>query len=82
MHKLEVMPKGGGKTCLYKNFGGAKALFCYVNLQIIGSAGMGKAKLCKSFHLESNAPVLPFRYVPGSYGAFGVEFVNSITSTS
>ena len=38
----------GGKTFLYKYFGGAKALFCYANHQVSGSRR--GAKPFKIFH--------------------------------
>ena len=34
----------GGKACLYKHFGGAKVLFCYINLQVADSVGGNHAK--------------------------------------
>ena len=39
---------GGGKACLYKHFGGAKALFYYINLQVNDS--VESARPCKMFH--------------------------------
>ena len=39
----------GGKTYQCKNFGGAQALFSYVNLQIIDSLGGGGLKPCNIF---------------------------------
>ena len=43
----------GGKTCLYKHFGGIKAIFCYVNHKVKYSAG---DKIMQSFSFGGNAP--------------------------
>ena len=46
------------------HLGGAKALFCYINLQVTDS--VGRAKPCKIFYLGGgNAFRTPCRYVPG-----------------
>ena len=55
---LKVMP-GGGKTYIYRHFGGAKALSCYINLQITDSVG---GKSCK-FSFGGMAPRVPGMYV-------------------
>ena len=55
----------GDKTCLYKHFGGAKALFSYINLQVTDSVGGGKTM--QNFLFGGNAPVPPCRYVPVVY---------------
>ena len=47
----------GGKTCLYTHFGGAKALFSYIHLQVIDSFG-GKSH-AKFFLLGAMPPVPP-----------------------
>ena len=47
----------GGETCLYQHFGGAKALFCYVNLQVPDS--VGELKSCKVIHLEGKTSPVP-----------------------
>ena len=41
----------GDRACLYKHFGGAKDLFCYVNHKDSGSAK--RAKPCKIAHLAN-----------------------------
>ena len=41
----------GGKTCLCSHFGGAKALFCYANLQANNSFGGRGTKPCKFFNI-------------------------------
>ena len=51
----------GGKTCLYKYFGGTKALFSYIHLQVTDSA---EGKAMQNFSFGENAPVPPCRYVP------------------
>ena len=50
---------GRDSTCLCKHFGGAKALFCYVNHQVNSSAVWRRAKPCKIFHLGAMSPVPP-----------------------
>ena len=43
------------KACLYNHFGGAKALFCYVNPQV--NDAVGAVEPCKMFHLGTLPPV-------------------------
>ena len=43
----------GGKTCLYKHFGGAKAIFCSINLQVPDSI---EEQNHAKFSLGGNAP--------------------------
>jgi len=51
-----------GKTCLCKHFGGAKALFYYINLQVNDFAGgQSHAK----FSFLRYCPHAPCRYMPG-----------------
>ena len=47
----------GGKTCLYTHFGGAKALFSYIDLQVADSVG-GSITL-QNFSFGANTPVPP-----------------------
>ena len=47
----------GDKTCMHKYFGEAKALFCYINLQVTDSL-MG-TRLYKIFHLGEGMPSVP-----------------------
>ena len=61
----------GGRNCLYTHFGGAKALFSFINLQVNDS--VGGAKPCKIVHLEA---ITPCRFIPAQntviLGAFSL----------
>ena len=59
--ELEDLPRG--KNYLYTHFGGAEALFSYIDLQVTDS--VGGTKPCKIFHLWGNAPFPPYWWVPG-----------------
>ena len=60
----------GGKTYAY--FGGAKALFSYLKLQVTGSVGWQNN--ANFLIMGANPPCAPCRYVPGevplNIGAF------------
>ena len=57
--QLKDMPPEGGKTCLYKYFGGAKATFPFVNLQVNDS--LGGRNYAKFFISRALSPVPPCR---------------------
>ena len=59
-HATESHAQGGGKTCLYMYFGGAKALFSYMNLQVTTEGGKTMQNLSSGGMLF----VSPSRYVP------------------
>ena len=57
----------GGKTCLYNHFRGAKALFCFINLQVNNSVwGQSHAK----FFIRGDIAPCPNRYVLAPYPTF------------